>query len=93
MTTAALVFALLPLLFHTGAGSELRAPMAAVVIGGNITSTLLSLILVPVAFNLLEGLSGSLGRVIRWATGSAAPEAPEILPESPAPAPSPAGGE
>ena len=92
MTTAVLVFALLPLLFHTGAGSELRAPMAAVVIGGNITSTSLSLILVPVAYNLLEGMATRVTWAIRLANGSVQ-EAPENLDELPAPAPAPAGGE
>lgn len=54
MTTAALVFALLPLLFGVSAGSETRAPLAAVVIGGNISSTLLTLILVPVVYNFFD---------------------------------------
>jgi hydrophobic/amphiphilic exporter-1 (mainly G- bacteria), HAE1 family len=81
MTTAALVFALLPLLFHSGAGSELRAPMAAVVIGGSLTSTLLSLLLVPVAYNTLEGFAGWTSRAMRRLAGTP----PERLEEAPAP--------
>jgi HAE1 family hydrophobic/amphiphilic exporter-1 len=70
MTTLVLIFALLPLLFRTGPGSELRAPMAAVVVGGNITSTLLSLILVPVVYNALNVLAEFAGRVTRAVAGS-----------------------
>jgi len=54
MTTFAIIFSLLPLLLGQGAGAELRAPLAAVVIGGNVSSTLLTLILVPVMYNFLD---------------------------------------
>jgi HAE1 family hydrophobic/amphiphilic exporter-1 len=63
MTTLALVLALFPLLLGAGAGSEGRAPLAAVVIGGNISSTLLTLILVPVVYNFFDWGSGLLGRI------------------------------
>jgi HAE1 family hydrophobic/amphiphilic exporter-1 len=63
MTTLALVMALFPLLLGAGAGSEGRAPLAAVVIGGNISSTLLTLILVPVVYNFFDWGSGLLGRI------------------------------
>jgi hypothetical protein len=72
MTTLVLIFALLPLLFRTGPGSELRAPMAAVVVGGNITSTLLTLVLVPVVYNALNALAEFAGRAARAVAGSAA---------------------
>jgi len=90
MTTAALVFALLPLLFSIGAGSEIRAPLAAVVIGGNITSTLLTLILVPVVYTFLDGGSNLARRIVRRILGSepevgGAPEAPQ--PAGPTPTP------
>ena len=48
MTTLAMIFGMLPLAFAIGAGAEMRAPMARAVIGGLITSTLLTLIVVPV---------------------------------------------
>ncbi len=70
MTTAALVFALLPLLFGAGAGSETRAPLAAVVIGGNISSTLLTLILVPVVYNFLDWSGGLVSTGLRRALGT-----------------------
>ncbi len=75
MTTSVLILALIPILFHTGAGSELRTPMAVVVIGGSITSTLLSLVLVPVMYNLLNGLAEVSSRVTRSLQGAVQEEA------------------
>ncbi|MDR1728913.1 MAG: efflux RND transporter permease subunit [Acidobacteriota bacterium] len=60
MTTLAMIFGMLPLAFEIGAGSELRSPMARSVIGGLITSTLLTLIVVPVAYSLLDDLTARL---------------------------------
>jgi HAE1 family hydrophobic/amphiphilic exporter-1 len=57
MTTLAMIFGMLPLAFAIGAGAELRAPMARAVIGGLITSTMLSLIVVPVVYTYLDDLS------------------------------------
>jgi HAE1 family hydrophobic/amphiphilic exporter-1 len=57
MTTLAMIFGMLPLAFAIGAGAEMRAPMARAVIGGLITSTLLSLIVVPVVYTYLDDLS------------------------------------
>ena len=54
MTTTAMIFGMLPLAFAIGAGSEMRAPMARAVIGGLITSTLLTLIVVPVVYTYLD---------------------------------------
>jgi hydrophobic/amphiphilic exporter-1 (mainly G- bacteria), HAE1 family len=65
MTTAAIVGSLLPVLFGRGAGAEIRAPLAAVVIGGNISSTLLTLVLVPVIYNILDTISGLFKRAAR----------------------------
>ncbi len=60
MTTLAMIFGMLPLAFEIGAGSEIRAPMARAVIGGLITSTLLTLVAVPVVYSLLDGLTAKL---------------------------------
>ncbi len=65
MTTLAMIFGMLPLAFEIGAGSEMRAPMARAVIGGLITSTLLTLVVVPVVYSLLEDLAARFGRVER----------------------------
>jgi HAE1 family hydrophobic/amphiphilic exporter-1 len=64
MTTAAIVGSLLPVLFGKGAGAEIRAPLAAVVIGGNVSSTLLTLILVPVIYNFFAAASGRASRIL-----------------------------
>jgi HAE1 family hydrophobic/amphiphilic exporter-1 len=56
MTTLAMIFGMLPLALALGAGAEMRAPMARAVIGGLITSTLLTLIVVPVVYTYLDGL-------------------------------------
>ena len=60
MTTLAMIFGMLPLAFAIGAGAELRAPMARAVVGGLITSTLLSLIVVPVVYTYLEDITTKL---------------------------------
>lgn len=54
MTTAATLLGMLPLAIGLGPGAELRAPMAIAIMGGLITSTLLSLIVVPVLYDLLD---------------------------------------
>lgn len=54
MTTAATILGMLPIALGVGAGSELRSPMACVIIGGLVASTLLSLIVVPVVYTLLD---------------------------------------
>ena len=55
MTTAAMVFGMLPIAMALSKGSEARAPMAVVVIGGVIASTVLTLVVVPVVYSLFEG--------------------------------------
>jgi len=54
MTTVAMIFGMLPLAFAIGEGAEQRAPMAHAVIGGLITSTMLTLFVVPVVYSLLD---------------------------------------
>jgi HAE1 family hydrophobic/amphiphilic exporter-1 len=56
MTTLAMIFGMLPLALAIGAGAEMRAPMARAVIGGLITSTLLTLVVVPVVYTYLDDL-------------------------------------
>jgi HAE1 family hydrophobic/amphiphilic exporter-1 len=56
MTTAAMVFGMLPTALKFGEGAETRAPMAIVVIGGLITSTLLTLVVIPVVYTLVDDL-------------------------------------
>ncbi len=55
MTALSTVFGLMPLLTATGPGSELQRPLAVVVIGGLISSTLLTLVLLPMLYEWMEG--------------------------------------
>jgi HAE1 family hydrophobic/amphiphilic exporter-1 len=54
MTSFAMIGGMLPLFMALGAGSEMRAPMARAVVGGLITSTVLTLVVVPVFFDILD---------------------------------------
>jgi HAE1 family hydrophobic/amphiphilic exporter-1 len=62
MTTAAMIFGMLPIAIGMGEGGGFRAPMARAVIGGLITSTLLTLIVVPVAYTYLDDFGTWLKR-------------------------------
>ena len=78
MTSAAMVLGMLPTALGRGMGSEFRAPMAIAVIGGVITSTLLTLWVVPVAFIWVEGLRARLGGAERAARERQPGEAKEL---------------
>ncbi|DAB27432.1 MAG: acriflavin resistance protein [Sulfurimonas sp. RIFOXYD12_FULL_33_39] len=54
MTTIAMVFAMLPLALGTGLGSETKAPMAISIIGGLLSSMILTLLIVPVIYRLIS---------------------------------------
>jgi HAE1 family hydrophobic/amphiphilic exporter-1 len=56
MTSATTILALLPLTVAIGEGARLRAPMAIAVIGGLVTSTILTLVVIPVVYELIDGL-------------------------------------
>ena len=62
MTTLAMIFGMVPLAFALTEGSEQRAPMGQAVIGGVITSSILTLVVVPVVYCYLDDLSGWLKR-------------------------------
>jgi len=63
MTTLAMMFGMLPLALALGQGAEMRAPMARAVIGGLITSTLLTLLVVPVVYTVLDDFGGWVRRL------------------------------
>ncbi|MDA8429792.1 MAG: efflux RND transporter permease subunit [Geobacteraceae bacterium] len=64
MTTLAMIFGMLPLFLAIGSGAEMRAPMARAVVGGLITSTFLTLLVVPVMYTLMDDFGGWLKR--KW---------------------------
>jgi HAE1 family hydrophobic/amphiphilic exporter-1 len=72
MTTLAMIFGMVPLAFALTEGSEQRAPMGQAVIGGVITSSLLTLVVVPVVYCYLDDLATWARR--RLGTGRARPE-------------------
>jgi HAE1 family hydrophobic/amphiphilic exporter-1 len=57
MTTFAMIFGMVPVAFAVSEGSEFRAPMGQAVIGGLITSTLLTLFVVPVVYSIIDDFS------------------------------------
>jgi Cu/Ag efflux pump CusA len=64
MTTIAMVAGMLPIALGIGSDSSFRGPMAIVVIGGLITSTVLSLLVIPVVFTYVDDLLLWLRRVV-----------------------------
>jgi HAE1 family hydrophobic/amphiphilic exporter-1 len=70
MTTATMIFGMMPLALALGAGSEMRQGMAIVVISGLISSTILTLVLVPVVYTYVDGLREkvpALFKRVAWA--------------------------
>jgi HAE1 family hydrophobic/amphiphilic exporter-1 len=63
MTTLAMIFGMVPLAFALTEGSEMRAPMGQAVIGGVITSSLLTLVVVPVVYCYMDDLATWAKRV------------------------------
>jgi multidrug efflux pump subunit AcrB len=66
MTTLTTVFGMLPLALGLGEGAELMRPLALAVIGGLLTSTLLTLLVPPSLYLAADGVAGAL---VRWLTG------------------------
>ncbi len=63
MTSLSLIFGLMPLAFALGPGAELRAGIARAVIGGMLSSTILTLVVVPVVFAVADDSTKFLGRI------------------------------
>jgi hydrophobic/amphiphilic exporter-1 (mainly G- bacteria), HAE1 family len=86
MTTLAMIFGMVPLAFALTEGSEQRAPMGQAVIGGVITSSLLTLVVVPVVYCYMDDLANWAKRLLRGKarTPAQAAQAPKIvgLPQS-----------
>jgi len=70
MTTATMVVGMMPLALALGAGAEMRQGMAVVVVGGLLSSTALTLLLIPVVYSYMDGLRErvpALFRRVKWA--------------------------
>ena len=87
MTTLAMIFGMVPLAFALTEGSEQRAPMGQAVIGGVITSSLLTLVVVPVTYCYMDDLAQWFKRRFRRTAGRAAPAQAQESPEETAPRP------
>ncbi len=72
MTTLAMIFGMVPLAFAVSEGSEQRAPMGQAVIGGVVTSSLLTLVVVPVVYCYMDDLAAWARRLL----GGKRPAAP-----------------
>jgi len=84
MTALVALFGLLPLAFARGIGSEVQRPLAIVVIGGLVSSTLLTLIVLPVLYRWMEGRVADPVRHSRNLTASDAAKTamPPLVPAS-----------
>jgi len=65
MTALSLIFGMFPLALALGPGAELRAPIARAVIGGMISSTFLTLIVIPVVYTILEDMVHLPGKIFK----------------------------
>jgi HAE1 family hydrophobic/amphiphilic exporter-1 len=83
MTTFALIAGMIPVALGSGEGAQFRAPLGVAVIGGVLSSALLTLVAIPTFYEILEEGREGLGRFLRRLTGAG----------SPAPAPAPAPGD
>ncbi|MDF2399640.1 MMPL family transporter [Pseudomonas sp. 3MA1] len=83
MTTIAMVAGMVPALLSSGADAGFRAPMAVAVIGGLITSTLLSLVLVPVVFSCMDDLRQWLAPRLARLTSVTAQDRAQAQPHKP----------
>jgi HAE1 family hydrophobic/amphiphilic exporter-1 len=66
MTTLTMVFGMLPIAMSAGSGADMRKGMAIVVIGALISSTMLTLVLIPVVYSLVESIQKRLGIVKKF---------------------------
>ncbi len=74
MTTLAMIFGMIPIATATGAGTEMRAPMGHAVIGGLISSTILTLFVVPVVYSLLRDLKSWAGDKVKTKATDSPPQ-------------------
>jgi HAE1 family hydrophobic/amphiphilic exporter-1 len=73
MTSISLIAGLIPVVVSDSVGAEFRAPMGVITIGGLLTSTLLTLVMVPVIYSLVDSLEGAVARAWRRLVGRPSP--------------------
>jgi len=85
MTSISTMAGMVPIALELGAGGETRSPMAIAVIGGFTTSTLLTLVVVPVLFTYIEQINGAIAKLFArfrgHGGGPTPPSAPETSPK------------
>ncbi|WP_017298490.1 efflux RND transporter permease subunit [Nodosilinea nodulosa] len=85
MTSISTMAGMVPIALEIGAGGETRSPMAIAVIGGFTTSTLLTLVVVPVLFTYIDRLNGAIAKLFARLRGDdggpTPPSAPETSPK------------
>lgn len=88
MTSLATIVGILPLALGIGVGSEVRQPMGIAIMGGFTTSTLLTLVVVPVIFSYIDNFQDGILGIFRYGFGKKRPRPPAVEPEviSPPPA-------
>jgi multidrug efflux pump subunit AcrB len=85
MTTIAMIAGMLPIAFSLGTGTERLSPMAIAVVGGLVTSTLLTLVVVPAAFTIVDDVRGFFLGLLRGKIGQDPLEPAAPPPVSPQP--------
>lgn len=76
MTSISTMAGMVPIALEIGAGGETRSPMAIAVIGGFTTSTLLTLVVVPVLYTYIDRLNSMIGGLIQRLSGGDHPQPP-----------------
>src|SRR5260221_13910336 len=79
MTTAAMVISMAPIAAKLGEGSEFRAPMAVVVMGGLLSSTLLTLVFIPAVYTIFDDVQALFGRLFGVRRRAAGPPVQELI--------------
>jgi len=83
MTAFSTVAGVIPVAMGLGSGAETRSPMGIAIVGGMLTPTVLTLIVVPIVYSLLDDLAGWLRKVfVRRPSQAVSPVAAAISPES-----------
>ena len=73
MTALSTIAGMVPVAVGMGAGAETRAPMGTAIVGGMITSTVLTLVVIPVVYSVMDDLAGWLRRLVFGDESAAAP--------------------